>query len=199
MTQHDQPYDTPPTEPGELEDALLADPPSWPKVVGIISIVWASLGLTCTGLGVLGLLFMPMMAGAAQGQSLPPTMQPGILMWVNLAVGFVVVLLLMAAGISLVNRRPSGRSLHLVYGVTGILTSSYGLFVQWQGIQQMAQWRQANPTSPFAQGGSPTADLIGLLFGAVLGLAWPIFCLIWFGLIKRTHDSITGGLDEPAA
>ena len=40
--------DNPPADPIQYED-VYAEVPQWPKVVGIISLVWAGLGLCCTG------------------------------------------------------------------------------------------------------------------------------------------------------
>jgi len=204
MTQQPLQPDFPPTEPGELEDALFSDAPRWPKVVGITSIVLASLFITCTGLGVLSIIvFFPMMQSAAAQQSpgatLPPTMQMDALKWASMAYTFVVLVVLLIAEIMLVNRRPAGRTLHLVYACLGVMGAIWGTTMQWQASQQMAAWCQANPTSPFAQQRSPVGEMIGMVIGIVFGLSWPIFCLIWFGLVKKTHESMTGGIDEPAA
>jgi hypothetical protein len=194
--------DVPPTEPGDLEDALFVEPPRWPKVVGIISIVWGALLLTCTGCGALApAVFFPMLQSMvkAQGQSLPPTMQFGVAQWVGIALGGVMAVFLLIAGIMLVNRRPAARPLHLGYGVVAILQGIWGIAMQLQANQTMKVWVQQNPTSPFAKNNSPIGFIIGLAIGVVIAFAWPVFCLIWFGLVKRTHDSMTGGLDEPAA
>lgn len=204
MSDQALPPDVPPTEPGDLEDALFVEPPRWPKVVGITSIVWASLWLTCSGVGVLAMIvFMPMMQSAAQqqspGASLPPTMQMDPMKWASMAFSLILLVVLLIAGIMLVNRRPAARALHLLYGVLGLVGAAWGMFMQWQAHTQMAQWRQANPTSPFAQQSSAVGEIIGLIIGLVAGLGWPVFCLIWFGLVKRTHESMTGGIDEPAA
>ena len=93
-------------------------PPAWPKVVGIISIVLASLGLVC---GVCGLIQNGMafaQGGAEMQMPEGKTMQmpaPSLLSIVLMALGWLWSLMLLTAGIMTVKRRANGRTLHIVY------------------------------------------------------------------------------------
>jgi hypothetical protein len=201
MTDPNVQPDIPPTEP-DLEDALLPEPPAWPKVVGIISIVLGSIFLCCAGCGAIApVVIFPWVQSTmkAQGQALPPTMQFGAMQWVSIAMGGALSLFLLIAGIMLVNRRPAARMLHLAYGVIAVLQGIWGIVMQFQANQAMKVWVQQNPSSPFAQNNSPVGFIIGLAIGILIGFSWPVFCLVWFGLVKKTHEDMTGGIDEPAA
>jgi len=192
--------ENPPMEPGDL--GTLAEPPKWPKVVGIISIVWAGLGLTCTGCGLASMVFMPQLmkvSEQAMGGPMPAIMQPGPLQIVLTAASLIPVILLLLAGIATVGRKPTGRPLHLAYAVVSIVMSVASTVVAAQHQLAVIEWAQQNPDSKWAgQAQSPMA-WIGLAFGILIGLAWPVFCLIWFGLVKRRNADITEGLEEPAA
>ncbi|MFG0275748.1 MAG: hypothetical protein ACF8QF_11900, partial [Phycisphaerales bacterium] len=65
---------------------------------------------------------------------------------------------------------------------------------------QMQEWIEANPDSDFARAagqGGGAGGMIGLAIGLIIGLAWPSFCLIWFGLVKRKPVDIVGEGDRP--
>lgn len=162
-------------------------PRKWPVVVGIISICLSSLFLVCTVVGVGMLAIMPRMM-KDQGP-LPPTMTVSTPMLVQAVLGVVDLVILLVAGIMTVRRNPSGRTTHLVYAVLALPLVALGTWVQWQNGAAMEQWVRENPGSPFAKGYSPTGQTIGLLFGVLMGAAWPVFCLIWFGAVKRTAES----------
>jgi hypothetical protein len=175
---------TPPT----LPDLDALEPPhsspKWPKVIGIISIVWGVLGISCTGCGGVMLFSMPMMLPPEMTQGgLPPTMQPSLGMLANYAIGMLMSIFLIAAGVATVRREPAGRTLHLVFAGISLITTAFGAYIGYRMQSQMAQWRADHPDSPFAQGGGG-GELIGLIIGIALGLAYPIFLFIWFGLIK---------------
>ncbi len=190
---------TPPTEPAPLLD----EPRTWPKVVGIISIVWAALNLLC---GVCG-MFSPQITMAFlppefQQDPLPPTMKPGLLMYTALGIGFLVALLLLVAGISLVSRKRSARGLHLAWAALACVMGAIGLYLQWSANAQMQEFMQQHPDSPWtkqqkmAGGAGQMGMIVGIVFGVVLGYAWPVFCLIWFGLVKRDSAEICAGVEE---
>lgn len=178
----------PPTEP---LDVFPDAPAVWPKVVGIISIVFGALAVTCNGASAIVMPFMgPIMAGANNTGPLPPSMQFNALQWGAVGLSVAVNIVLIIAGIVTALRMPAGRALHLVYAVLGIVMA--GLAV-WIGLGQqadMAQWVKDNPGSPFAQQHNPVFEMIGLGLGLGIALLWPLFCLIWFGMVKRTHESM---------
>ncbi|MBX3381298.1 MAG: hypothetical protein KF805_14480 [Phycisphaeraceae bacterium] len=175
-----------------LEPQIDLAPSSWPKVVGILSIVWACFGLTCIGCFAGWLSF-----GTAL---LPPNLKdapkpPGMVMTLPIAFqlgsGFLMSLLLIAAGIQTLRRQMSGRTLHLVWALLTIPIGAIGLYISWRQQIEAEQWFSDNPDSEFAKGYRPGkgGQMVGLLIGAFMQYAWPTFCLIWFGLVKRTKES----------
>lgn len=192
--QHTHAADFDPT----AED-LFIDPPGWPKVVGICSLVFAGIGLSCVGCGVLSMVvFIPMAEGQI-GEPLPTVMQPGIVQWAMMGVGILSTILLITAGVMTITRKPMGRTLHLVWALISSCITLFNLFVQFSQQQRIAEWVEANPDSAWAaQGGQGSAmQYIGLAIGVVIGLAWPVFCLIWFGLIKTKQHQMTGEPEQP--
>src|SRR3954468_11066775 len=107
----------PPVDP-VLDMPLLDEPPAWPKVIGIISIVVASLGLACGVCGLANIALLPVMENMTKDKlgPMPAIMKPTGL---QMALGVVQMgwpALLLGAGIATVRRRYSGRTMHLVYG-----------------------------------------------------------------------------------
>lgn len=178
---------TPPTDDDVLQGVQLGDPVGWPKVIGILSIVWASLGLLGGLCGVIGLVATPMLMASAPGfdpNNMPPTMVMNPLKILIFGLAFCMSGLLLFAGIATVRRQESGRLAHLAWAGLGLLMIPLQLWVQYGDVKAMEAWIAANPSSPFSKGG--TAGIyIGLVAGLVLGLPWPIFLLVWFGVIKN--------------
>lgn len=176
-------------QPGPEDFGLEAPAPSWPKVVGIISIVWGSIGILCTVLGVgATLVFRPMAEQAAEGGPLPPTMDIGPLQIGQFALGFVVTVLLIVAGAATAGRKASGRGLHLFYGLMGLLSSLFGLFIGISQARAMTAWVAENPDSPFAKNHNETmAIAITLVMVAFFSL-WPLFCVFWFGMLNKRPE-----------
>jgi hypothetical protein len=165
---------------------MLEDPPKWPKVVGIFSIVWGSLWLVCGGCGLASSLLSPMLMKMAE-KSMPPDAgpMPSVLMpskpqMVLMVVSVGLALLLLFAGIATVSRRAQGRTMHLVYGVLSILNTAPAVFFGYQQIQAQVAWAAANQGSVWAQRMHPEFGYVALAVSVVLGIAWPLFCLVWF-------------------
>lgn len=190
-------------------DLLLAEPPAWPKVVGILSIVFGSLAFFCNGLGMAAFPFQEkLMAAAAQAQNVtpPPVMQAGPIMWAALLIAILVNVVLIIAGIATLARSPLGRKLHLFYALAGVIAVFFSTFVTMQAQadlnERMKTYSEQNPDSPFAtkQGGpQEIKQLVGAAAGIGIGLAWPIFCGFWFTLSKRGTADMKGTGLEPAA
>jgi hypothetical protein len=172
--------------------------PTWPKVVGIISIGWGSLGIVCGGCGMI----MPMIATGAMkgsGQELPPAMMPQGPQMVLMAVGLLLAVLLIVAGVATLNRKASGFAMHLGYALVSIPLTLLSLYFSWKQQGELAAWAAANPQNPMAlqmsNPGQQMGQVVGMVFGGVLGLGYPVFCLIWFGLVKKVRDM---GAIDPA-
>lgn len=188
MTQ----YDTPPTEPGLMTGEM----PGWPKVIGIISIVWASIGLTCNVLGLGWYAVAPWVLDMAKDQMgpVPSQMLATPPLWILMGVGLIWTVLLMTAGIMTIRRNPGGRPLHLVWAAGAILIGALGTYFNHQMQADLVKWAAEHPDSGWAKQVSPTGNMIGLLIGVVFTIAWPGFCLVWFGLVKKKPEDMTGGL-----
>jgi hypothetical protein len=189
-----------PTPPVEPFDMLPPEPAQWPKVVGTISIVWSSIGLLCGVCGIGFLAFMPQMMKSAEQQlgPMPDIMKPNPIQLATSALGFIPAVLLLISGIVTVLRRPVGRPLHLVYAILGLLIGVVGIGYGIKHQLDVMAWAQANQDNKWAQNAKSPFAFIGIAFGAVLSFAWPIFCLIWFGLVKRDTRDLAAG-PEPAA
>lgn len=192
-------------DPSEVEaEADQPAPPGWPKTVGIISIVLGALNFTCAGVGAGWQFvqpgFMRNLDQQMQGGVPPALLSTNPMLVAAGIAGVVWSAFLIVAGAVTVARKPIGRWLHLVYAVVAIVLTAWGVKVQLDYQAQIAEWIRQNPDSQFAQqAGAGTGSLIALVVGIALGLAWPLFCLVWFGLVKRSAESMTGGVEEPAA
>lgn len=182
------------------------EPASWPRVIGIISIVWGSLGLLC---GVCGLL--QIVAGSAfQPQPAPgmPNFQPpppSAMMMASSVLGMLPPILLVVAGVLTLQRKSAGRTLHLIYAVLSILFTIFGTVVAIAAMddtmkemeRQAAE--QSNPqAAQQMQQMMPmirTVSFAGIGVGVLLGLAYPIFILVWFGLVKKGTEELTRGTE----
>jgi len=175
--------------------------PRWPKVIGIISIVWGSLGLVCGGLGLVMLPFSEKLSGMAlkNGEPTPYGNIPTITDYSLAGIGFGLALLLLFAGIACVSYRPTTRVMHLLYGIISIPVVVWSFLNQQHKMELNTQWAKDFPDNPIAQGlnsgsgGAAIGPIIGLIFLIVLGFGVPLFYLIWFGLVKTKPEQVTGG------
>jgi hypothetical protein len=145
-------------------------PPSWPKVIGIISIVFAGLGLICTPIG-LATREAAGPAGAEAMEGAPPwyaTYQTA-----SALAGIVVAAILLVAGILLCKRRPAGRTMHITYAILNIVVAVGNVIAAASAVGQM----DSGPA-----GAAPFKGVFigGIVIGLVIGLAYPIFILVWF-------------------
>lgn len=190
MSQHQH---QPPVEP-----QLAKERPSWPVTVGVISIVWASLGLLCGVPGaVLPLFTEQMMNFAAQANEIdepfPDVFKPSgaVIAITILRVLWVVILLV--AGIMTVKRAQHGKATHVIYALGSAVLTILATILAVQTALDQAQWIKDNPDSPWADflggGGAPGMQggltVASSVIDGVVSLVWPVFCLIWFGLMKK--------------
>ncbi len=188
-------------------------PPRWPKPIGTISLILGILAVTCGILGI-GMTFAgsALMASLMGGQlppgTPPPPMSPPLdaVLITSSSIGLISNLLLLAAAAALLRRREKARTLHLVYALVGIVAAFTGAYAGHHGQQAQAAameaWiadhghtevGQAIAQSQQAQAGvQSTMQLVFLAVFTLIALAWPVFCIIWFGMIKRDADDITG-------
>lgn len=172
------------------------EPPGWPKVVGIISIVWASIGLLCNTCGLASFAMMGTFMKTAEQQlgPMPDVMKPTAMQMAAAAAGYIPIVILMIAGIATVGRKASGRSMHLTYVGVGLLLGVIGMGISVMHQLDVMSWAKQNAGDKWAQQAQSPFAWIGLAFGAVLSFAWPVFCGIWFGAMGRRPE-----LNAPSA
>ena len=185
-----------------VAEPTITEPARWPKTVGIISVVWGSIGILCGTCGLVYIMFMPQLMKMAEEQfkePVPAVMLPGLAAKVFMVLGLLPPPLLVAAGIALLRRKAAARPLHLAYAVLATILMISGTVVQMQQQLAIMQWAKDNASSKWAQqGSSPVGLLVGFVM-LLLFLVWPLFCMVWFGGIKRNPAEWTAKPEEPAA
>jgi hypothetical protein len=199
----DLPNATPPVNASDPSMFDLPEPQAWPKPVGITSIVLGAFNLMCGGLGgVYLLVILPFWLAEAMKQhftdGIPPQFESvSIPMVVSTALSLMVDGLLLTAGISLLMRKSVARPMHLAYVVMGLLSFAIGTWVGVSYQAEMTEWMKANPDTKFAQeqgAGGVVGQVIGWTWAILTGFTWPVFCAIWFGLVKKKSSDITEGV-----
>lgn len=186
----------------QLDDLDGGDRPSWPKVIGIISIVWGAIGIVCGGAGIGWQLMAGSIMGNIPGGAPPAMTNPNPLALGVGAIGVLWSIVLIVAGAMTVGRKPAGRSCHLLWAAIAVVLSIIGMYFQVSMQAEISQWCIDNPDSDFAKQqamGGNVGKLLGYACGGVLGFGWPIFILAWFGLVKRKPTDISTGAAELVA
>jgi hypothetical protein len=135
---------------------------------------------------------MPAMMKGAEDQMgvMPDIMKPSPLQMVAMVAGFVPTIVLIVAGVLTVRRNFTGRLVHLIYVGLAIFIGGIGIAMQIQQQMALSAWAAENPDNMWAkqqqQGGA--FAYIGIAFGVLLSFAWPLFCAIWFGFVKRRPE-----------
>jgi hypothetical protein len=179
---------TPPVAP-DLD--LPPERPTWPLVIGWISVSWAVIfGFCCMGMSVVGLAMMPMGAEQMAKQdpsadvTIPPMMQLGPAMITLIGSGVLLSVILLVAGAATIGRKPLGRTAHIAYGVLSILSVIASTAYQFYSVSQLQAFRLEHPNNVFTRP-SPIGDYAGPIVGLVIGFVYPTFILIWFLASKR--------------
>lgn len=186
----------------ELDDLDAPEPPTWPKAIGIISIVWGAIGLVCGGVGVASPFIMSGFVGNMPGGAPPALTTPNPALIGVQAVSLVWTVVLIVAGALTLARKPAGRTTHLIWVVGALVLAGVITYLNMQQQAAIQEWIRQNPDAAFSKQ-SDTGGGMGTIFGWVcgltLGFAWPLFILIWFGLVKRKPSDITQGVTELVA
>ena len=206
------------TPPMSGDFSMPAEPAAWPKVIGIISIVWGSLGILC-GLCMGGIIVamgpflewaakMQAQGGGPRGgqQQMPTTpfpveLRPPALSVVSAIAWPIGAIILLVAGIMLVKRSASARMAHLVYAVFSGTMTVVGLLGAYQSQSAVNSFLQAHPDDPWAkffqQSGGGSSQFVQAAVGGCIALIYPAFCLIWFGMVKRRPEDMGPRAEEP--
>ena len=174
------------------------EPVGWPKPIGIISLVLAAIGLTCTGCGIgAQLIFGPMQKQLYTDGMPPAALSLTPMIYASAVIGLLVTILLIVAAIMLLARNLKAHPLFLVYAVLGIISAAFGMYAQIDMQSEITEWVKQNPDTTYSQqvGANAAGQVIGIVLGIVLGFAWPVFCLLWFGLVKRDPSEIRRGVE----
>ena len=75
--------------------------------------------------------------------------------------------------------------LHLAYGLISIVLTALSTVVGIQQQLKVMEWVAANKSSKWAQGGGAGTGLIIMIAMLALAIVWPLFCLVWFGAMKK--------------
>jgi len=203
MDQFAPPDNTPPglAKPAaynQADEAEWVEPPSWPTAVGVVSIILGSLFTLCGFLMPLMPMFMKSFVPA--GEELPPSLQFSALQWGLGIAGWLFSIVLLIGGIACVRRSYVARWLHLAYALFGFIATPLNIMIQVGIHEKMKVWVAEHPKSPFAQGQGGAAGTWGVIIGIVMtlliSLAWPSFCAIWFGALKRRPVDFTGTISH---
>jgi hypothetical protein len=169
------------TQPqSEMQGAGQAPRTKWPLIIGIISIAFASLAIICTPASLAMHKLNPQSGEVFKG--MPVWFEA--YMTASCVVGVLMGIVLLAAGIMLVLRKPAARPLHLGYACLAVVVCLIGLAVSVLAFSGSGM-----------EGPAKVGMYVGFACSVPLGLAYPIFLLIWFlrGSIAREVAGWRGG------
>lgn len=183
---------TPPIDAGEIPQ----QPSAWPKVIGVITIIFGSLAILQGCVGAVSSLFMSSLSAIVPAEQAAvydamEDLKPWMIIGAVLALGLGILLLV--AGIGLVRRRAWSPTACMVWaGIKMVFVVGYTILgdmaqqAQFEAMQEMMQQDPNMPAAMPAMMGS-FMQVFGV-FTIVLGILWgwalPVFLLIWFARSK---------------
>ena len=178
----------PPTQPGIV--GLPQQPSAWPKVIGIIAIILGALGALGGVWGAISPLFtdalMSMVpAGQATGMEAMQQFKGWTVVSSLLMLG--VAVLLLVAGVGLVQRRGWAPKISMLWSIVKIVFVAANSIVSYKMMQAQFAAMTKDPDMAAVPAGLMDAfGAAGLGVGVCWGWLLPIFMLIWFtrGKIK---------------
>ena len=164
---------------------------AWPTVIGVISIVIASLYIICTPLGLVFKDF----AGSINPKQAEMTakMMADMPPWyhayqvASCVVYEMIYILLLVAGILLARRRlAAARIMHILYALLNILMVVVGGVLLVRLNQVLTE-----SVPPAMQSVLQASMIFGAIFGFALASAYPVFLLVWYsrGKIRQEIDT----------
>ena len=190
--------DSPPIESDPLD---LVEDSKWPKVIGIFSIVYALLGITCQGLGVLSLLLAPLwQAMSGIDIAAPPIIQ--ILTYVSFAIYVSLGISLFIGGMRLLRRRSRGLAnlkawavirlaMVMISFVAGYLTLPANVEMQRSINESVNEILAKNnqPEQPFDEDAIYTRTVIFTSIAATAMSIYPLFLGFYLSR-KKIRDEV---------
>ncbi len=176
----------------------------WPKIMGIISIVFSVLAIFGSVISFFtgAMLRFQMKTGGINAD--PAAVDAFVDKWnwyylMGGATGLLMGILLLVGGISLLKLKKNSRPIYLIYSVLAIL---YGIFGCYMILGSGMIDEQMNVMFGEAEGSDDPAvkigkmsgrigGMVGGMVGLVFGMAPPIFFLIWFNRQKIKTDLLT--------
>jgi hypothetical protein len=185
----------PPLEGGMLPEQQS----SWPMVMGIIGIIWASLGIICVPLGMFAIRFQRWGLEMQQknGQ-VDPVLETQVkvaerfqpIMIVVLIIGFCMAVYLLTACIRLVRRSHKARKALLTWAMLSIIMFGVNIALQILTFQVTKQ-ELIRIGEQQSLGRLYFGVIIGSAFAFVLGLGPPLFMASWLSR-RRIKEEIAG-------
>jgi hypothetical protein len=189
--------------PPQFSEALSREVPQtkWPKVVGIIGIVVGGVGGLGACCGVVGALATSWLSKLAEGQPVPPGGGPSPaeamqamakhqgLIIALCVIALPIATMLIVGSVRLVRRRAGSPTLLLYWSAIKILETLGGTwagFIMAKDQVQLAKKTAATPAAAEWAAKFATAQLVG---GLVLGMALPIFLLIWLNRARIRDET----------
>ena len=193
------PFDDPLTPP--TSGTLAADEPrtKWPTVIGVISTIYACLGITCMGLGAVGTWFGEMMYRVFGMDVTVPTIIK-VTTVLSCVLGIILGIILFVGGLRLVKRRRSGVKLLKMWVVMRIVLVLIGVVLAVLTMPAQIQYQRAineatnkmlrengNPEQPFNEATAQRQIFIFSGIGAAVVSIYPIFLGLY--LTRKTIDA----------
>jgi len=198
--------DHPPSEAPDLEPSTRR--PFWPIAVGVVGLLLALPSLLLITADFLEPVLLSGLRAEVEAKGAPP---PPTHEMTPARVGRGIVyaaanLLLVAAAIAALARLGVARGLHLAYALLGVVSAFASVWFQIHVNGQTEAWIARHGELPYdgpserTWGGAMRDQLeIGRFFvtiGFPLALAWPLFCIVFFGMLKRDPGTRRNGDDE---
>jgi hypothetical protein len=183
---------TPPTMPGPI--APYPATGGWPKIIGILSIVFGGLGVlqhACYTLSSFSssLITSLMPTGQAEGEMFKKLMEKNATPLMISGVLYIILtglsVLLIVAGVKTLSRSASGATFHKLWAIGKIIVSVIMMFPAYIMMQnQFELMREMGATGGGAAlpgaGFFGAIGIFGVIFGLLFACAYPVFLLIWF-------------------
>jgi hypothetical protein len=169
---------------------LPQEPARWPTPIGVLGIIFASLGLIGGVCGLAWPAILPWYVDQMKNSWNVPQSQidlmlasqpPTVWYLLSASIGLVFSILLMIGSIRLLRRRASGAKLVKAWAWITIVWVPLNIVISMMLAPGLPAGSQPDPTMQQQQ-------QVGMYFTigcmAILGLAWPVFCVIWFARPK---------------
>lgn len=149
--------------------------PTTVTVFGVLNLVFGGLGLLCTPISVI-MLFQQAQAGNPMSRILEENAAYRVYLIAAAVAGVLAALVLIAAGIGLLQMKPWARLTSIGYAIFGIVMGVVGIILNivFVFVPMTTQAREGGPEAAVAAMG-----LVGGMAGGCLSLVYPILLLIF--------------------